>query len=64
MTRCLRTGAEILEQLLITMLGTSSNPIDLDGLRCLRDLKLSESEVGAKDKTSEDGKRVRRAYRQ
>jgi hypothetical protein len=64
MTRCLRTGTEILEQPLITKPGTSSNPVDLDGLRCLRALKLSESEIGAKDKNSEHGRRVGRAYRQ
>jgi hypothetical protein len=36
----------------------SLTPADLDGLRRLIALKTSESETGAKDKNSEDDKRV------
>jgi hypothetical protein len=38
----------------------SSTPIDLDGLRRLIALKISDSETRDKDKNSEDGERVER----
>jgi hypothetical protein len=40
-----------------TKLGMSSSPTDLDGLRHLRALQMSSSEIGADDKNSEDCER-------
>jgi hypothetical protein len=40
-----------------TKLGMSSSPTDLDGLRRLRALQMSSSEIGANDKNSEDCER-------
>jgi hypothetical protein len=37
-----------------------SSSTDLDGLRRLRALKLSESNIGDKDRNSEDDERVRK----
>jgi hypothetical protein len=48
---------KISEQSLITKLGMASSPTtDLEGLRCLRALQISNSEIGANDKNSEDCK--------
>jgi hypothetical protein len=50
----LRTGTKISEQPLIKKLGMPSSPTDLDGLRRLRALQMSSSEIGANDRHSED----------
>jgi hypothetical protein len=47
---CLRTGTKISEQPLITKLGIPSSPTALEGLRSLRALQISNSEMGAKGK--------------
>jgi hypothetical protein len=51
------TVTKISEQPFITKLGMSSSPTDLDGLRRLRALQMSSSEIGANDKNSEDCER-------
>jgi hypothetical protein len=47
----------ISEQPFITKLRMSSSPTNLDGLRRLRALQMSSSEIGAFDKNSEDCER-------
>jgi hypothetical protein len=42
----------------------SSTPTDFDGLSGSRALKISEPEIGAKDKNSEDDEREGKASRQ
>jgi hypothetical protein len=36
----------------------SITPTDMDDFRCLRALKTSKSEIGAKDKNSEDDRKM------
>jgi hypothetical protein len=51
---CFKTGMKISEQPLITKLGIPSSPTALEGLRRLRALQISNSEMEANDRNSED----------
>jgi hypothetical protein len=54
---CLRIGIKITEQPFMTNPGTSSSPTHLGGFSLLMTLHTSASEIGARDKISEDCKR-------
>jgi hypothetical protein len=50
---CFRTIAKVSEYSLITMVGMLSKQTDLDGVRRLWALKLSESEINSENITSQ-----------
>jgi hypothetical protein len=51
---CFRTSTSISEQHLLTKPGILSRPTDLDGFRRAMSLKISESEIGNKERDPED----------
>jgi hypothetical protein len=55
---CLRIGIKITEQPFITNSVMLSSPTDLEGFSLLMDLQTSASELGTRDKNSEDCEKV------